>query len=118
MARWGAGRIDRVAGPRVLVLIRKRFCPERQVADHLLVHDVAPYLTPGGLLPAGAAPRRRDESWCDLLDKADWPLFNRLREWRGERSRAEGISPYVICNNRQLTELVRRRPAKPTRRMC
>lgn len=54
--------------------------------------------------------RRRDESWRDLLEPADWPLFERLREWRGERARAEGIPSYVICNNRQLAEVVKRRP--------
>jgi len=45
-------------------------------------------------------------------EKADWPVFNRLREWRGERCKAEGIPPYVICNNRQLAEVIRRRPSK------
>jgi len=58
----------------------------------------------------GGSRRRRDESWRDLLDPKDWPLFERMREWRGERTRAEGIPSYVICNNRQLAEIVKRRP--------
>ncbi|NCA72187.1 MAG: hypothetical protein EOM91_19350 [Sphingobacteriia bacterium] len=37
-------------------------------------------------------------------------MFNRLREWRGERAKAESIPPYVICNNRQLAEIVQRKP--------
>ncbi len=45
---------------------------------------------------------RRDESWRDLLSEADLPLFDALRNWRNERSKQEGIPPYVICNNRQL----------------
>jgi ATP-dependent DNA helicase RecQ len=58
----------------------------------------------------GDSRRRRDESWRDLLDPKDWPLFERLREWRGDTTRAEGIPSYVICNNRQLAEIVKRRP--------
>lgn len=54
--------------------------------------------------------RRRDESWRDLLDPKDWPLFERMREWRGDRARGEGIPSYVICNNRQLAEIVKHRP--------
>lgn len=95
------------------------------ISDHFFVRDGSPYLAlvvcyrPTASAPrttdkdsAGGAPRKRDESWRDALDKADWPLFNRLREWRGERAKAEGIPPYVICNNRQLAEVVRRCPAK------
>jgi ATP-dependent DNA helicase RecQ len=58
----------------------------------------------------GGSRRRRDEFWRDLLDSKDWPLFERLREWRGDRARSEGIPSYVICNNRQLAEVVKRRP--------
>jgi len=95
------------------------------ISDHFFVRDAAPYLalvvcyrtSPAAVQPtdkgsSGGSPRRRDESWRDALDKADWPLFNRLRDWRGERARAEGIPPYVICNNRQLVEVVQRRPMK------
>ena len=58
----------------------------------------------------GGSRRRRDGSWRDLLDPKDWPLFDRMRGWRGERTRAAGIPSYVICNNRQLAEVVKRRP--------
>ena len=44
------------------------------------------------------------------MAEADWPLFNTLRDWRGERCKAEGIPPYVICNNQQLAEVVKARP--------
>jgi len=52
---------------------------------------------------------KRDESWREFLPEADWPLFNTLRNWRNERSKQEGIPPYVICNNRQLAEIIKSR---------
>ena len=95
------------------------------VSDHFFIRDGMPYLALVvcyrliAAIPQIAdkgqnsgAPRRRDESWRDALEKADWPLFNRLREWRGERSKAEGTPPYVICSNRQLAEVAHRRPTR------
>ena len=92
------------------------------ISEHFFSHDGRPYLAvvvrchgirvaDGRAADAKRAPARgRDESWRDVLKPADWPLFNRLREWRGERARAAGIPSYVICNNRQLAEVVKRRP--------
>ncbi len=91
------------------------------VSDHFFVRDSMPYLTlvvyyrpqrltSNVLVPEPKGGRQRDETWRDALGKEDWPLFNTLRDWRGEKARAEGIPPYVICNNRQLTEVVSRRP--------
>lgn len=60
--------------------------------------------------PADSKKREhRDETWKQLLSEAEWPLFNTLRNWRSERSKQEGIPPYVICNNRQLAEIVKAR---------
>jgi superfamily II DNA helicase RecQ len=93
------------------------------VSEHFFTHDGRPYLAVvvhcHGIRAADeraadakrASARGRDESWRDVLESDDWPLFNRLREWRGERARAAGIPSYVICNNRQLAEVVKRRPA-------
>ncbi len=76
------------------------------IRDHFFVKDDIPYLTlvvryRPGALPPPAAPRsegrQRDESWRETLSDEDWPLFNTLRDWRGERAKAEGIPPYVIC---------------------
>ena len=95
------------------------------INDHFFIHDGRPHLAlvvcyrpsapapqPTGNGASSTSAGKRDESWRDALAQADWPLFNRLRDWRGERSRAEGIPPYVICNNRQLAEVVQRRPTK------
>jgi ATP-dependent DNA helicase RecQ len=92
------------------------------VTDHFFIHAGRPYLTlvvryrlaaPAASIQTASKPSgtaARDAAWRDLLRQEDWPLFNRLREWRGERAKAEGIPPYVICNNRQLAEVVQRRP--------
>ena len=91
------------------------------VSDHFFVKDGTPYLAlvaryrlaalPGHSEPAAKSGRQRDESWRETLAKEHWPLFNTLRDWRGERAKREGIPSYVICNNRQLAELVEKRPA-------
>lgn len=91
------------------------------VSDHFFTKDGTPFLALVAryrlaALPAtpetGSKPGRvRDESWRDSLPKEHWPLFNTLRDWRGERAKQEGIPSYVICNNRQLAEVVEKRPA-------
>jgi formylglycine-generating enzyme required for sulfatase activity len=89
------------------------------IRDHFFVKDDVPYLVlvvryRAAVLPAPAATAKseqsRDESWRELLTEADLPLFETLRTWRSERCKQEGIPPYVICNNRQLAEVVKTRP--------
>jgi DNA helicase-2/ATP-dependent DNA helicase PcrA len=43
----------------------------------------------------------------------DDPAFDLLRHWRLERSRADGVPPYVVFHDRTLAEIARRRPASP-----
>ncbi|MFA6111134.1 MAG: HRDC domain-containing protein [Candidatus Latescibacterota bacterium] len=45
-----------------------------------------------------------------MLEEADWPLFNALRDWRNGQAREEGIPAYVICTNRQLAAIAHARP--------
>ena len=90
------------------------------IRDHFFTKDDIPYLTlviSYRVAPILSPPaqttkpaRKRDESWRQILTEADWPLFNTLRAWRMEQSRQVGIPPYVICNNRQLAEVVKARP--------
>ena len=42
---------------------------------------------------------------------ADPALFQRLREWRSEVARRQGVPAYVVFHDRTLTELAARRPA-------
>jgi superfamily II DNA helicase RecQ len=61
--------------------------------------------------PIGKPEKSKDERYKELLTDNDWPLFNRLREWRAERSKAEGVPPYIICTNTQLAKITVMRPS-------
>lgn len=87
------------------------------IRDYFFIKDDAPYLAMIVYYSMPAqAPRqtskdgRRDESWRDLVAEADVPLFNALRDWRNERSKKEGIPPYIIFTNRQLAAIVSAHP--------
>lgn len=43
-----------------------------------------------------------------LLDENEKVLYERLREWRKETAHADGIPVYLIANNKQLVEVIRR----------
>ena len=53
---------------------------------------------------------KNNEEWRKLLDDESMPLFNTLRQWRSEKSKKDGVPPYVILNNKQLAEVCQRRP--------
>ena len=44
------------------------------------------------------------------LDERERVAYDRLRAWRRETAHSAGQAPYMICNDRALLELVRRRP--------
>lgn len=60
---------------------------------------------------AHKAGENKDESYKEILKESDFPLFKVLREWRAERSKKEGIPPYIICNNMQLAKITVARPS-------
>ena len=64
------------------------------------------------------APRlqRRDGAPdpCEGMSESERALFNHLREWRAKQCREDGVPPYLLLTNRQLVEIVRRRPDSPT----
>ena len=49
--------------------------------------------------------RKDRDSYKELLQEKDWPLFNRLREWRGEESKREGVPPFVVFTNKELAQI-------------
>jgi superfamily II DNA helicase RecQ len=91
------------------------------IRDHFFTKDEVPYLVvlltynilrpEAGERPVQERSKEDKEKWRELLEEADWPLFNTLRDWRNNLAREEGIPPYVICTNRQLAVIAHRRPA-------
>ncbi len=60
---------------------------------------------------AGVRSERDDDD--DELSEAAVPLFERLRAWRSERARADGVPAYVVLPDRALRALAREGPASP-----
>jgi len=87
------------------------------IRDHLFIKNDSPYITliihchdSTDKTSQAAKPVNTDESWKEILKPHELPLFNTLRTWRAERAKKDGIPPYIICTNRQLAEMVGRRP--------
>ena len=48
------------------------------------------------------------------LNATEEARYERLRQWRLERSRADGVPAYVVFNNKVMAEIARRRPVTDT----
>ncbi len=60
----------------------------------------------------GKAPRPVRSTPREPKPKVDWtPLGERLRAWRLERARDDGVPPYVVFHDRVLHEIADTRPA-------
>ena len=44
------------------------------------------------------------------MSEHDMGLFNLLRDWRSQRSKKDGVPPYIVFTNQQLSDIVKRRP--------
>ena len=90
------------------------------IRDYFFVKNEVPYLTvlvtyyPHRSETASPAVPRNHQSdgasWRTLVTEAELPLFNTLRDWRAERSKRDGVPPYVIGTNRQFAAMVKTRP--------
>lgn len=54
--------------------------------------------------------KQRDESWRENLSESEVKVFNLLREWRTKRSQMEAVPPYILFTNKQLADVVKRKP--------
>jgi len=61
----------------------------------------------------GSRPRSRAGSYPEGLDPTDRDLFDALRAWRSERSKAADVPAFVVCNDHTLAEIARLRPSTP-----
>ena len=91
-----------------------------EVRDHFFERDGVPHLALVLIYRAGvqagpaqsetSAKGKAKEDWRAQLTDEEWPLFNALREWRTERSKSDGVPPYVIATNRQFVEIIKKHP--------
>jgi superfamily II DNA helicase RecQ len=65
---------------------------------------------PPGKITIGKKGSIKNEEYKELLSENDWPLFNRLREWRAEKGKKDGVPPYIIFKNIQLAKIAVTRP--------
>ncbi|MDE2694933.1 MAG: RecQ family ATP-dependent DNA helicase [Chloroflexota bacterium] len=101
LATWGMGETRvRWFGADLLALVR----------DWESEHADAP-APPHRPEPKAASRRRRAEADETGPEVAfDDPLYERLREWRRDRARSEGVPAYTFFTDRSARELASRRP--------
>ncbi len=96
-----------------------------EVRDHFFLRDGIPYL---GLLVLyngidsakeetnrNRGDKEEKKDYRELLSEEDWAVFKRLREWRNEKAKAEGVPPYILLTNRQLALIATKRPDNLTK---
>lgn len=87
-----------------------------EISEHYFQHDNTPTLVlliryrdtdPVRTRDIDAPPRRE---WRNELDGDARKLYEVLSEWRGRRSKKEGMPAFLILNNRQLAAVAAARP--------
>ena len=92
------------------------------VRDYLFVKNDIPYLIfvlkyfphRAEVDPKFSTKAKKEEPWRSSLSEHDMGLFNLLRDWRSQRSKKEGVPPYILFTNQQLTDMVKKRPQSLT----
>jgi ATP-dependent DNA helicase RecQ len=62
----------------------------------------------------GDRQRKQQDELLAGLDESQRILFNSFRQWRNQIATKEGVSHYLILKNRQVVELIRKRPQSLT----
>ena len=57
---------------------------------------------------------KQQQDWKQELSESDMGLFDLLRNWRLQRSKKEGVPPYILFSNAQLSKIVKARPQSET----
>ena len=69
-----------------------------------------PPRTPEPAKPAAPAPKSQSPPIDESAEPEAAATFQRLRQWRLERSKADGVPAFVVFPDTALRELARRRP--------
>lgn len=87
------------------------------IEHYSIVREHRPYLVfivqyrlPVGNAKTSHDDKKKDDSWRELMEKEDFPLFEALRNWRSSQCKIEDVPPYVLGNNKQLAEMAHARP--------
>lgn len=86
--------------------------------EYFFVRNDIPYLTfvlsyfphRAEVDPKLSTKERKQDAWRENLSEADMGLFNLLRDWRSQKSKKEGVPPYILFTNQQLADIVKKRP--------
>lgn len=92
-----------------IVRWESRFFENKKVYYWTVVVEYMPSFEAKGILPDKKG-EKKDEKYKEILTANDWPLFNRLREWRAEKGKQEGVPLYIVFNNIQLAQIAVTRP--------
>jgi superfamily II DNA helicase RecQ len=95
-----------------VLAIREHFFVVHEVPHMacLVLYEPAEAAAPA---PPRAAPPPSGPPAVESLSEGDRLLYDSLRQWRLERSRKDGVPPYVILTNRELAAVVTAKPCTP-----
>lgn len=78
----------------------------------LIAYDDAAPAPPAPATTGGRAPTRgrgRGDPFTEVSEE-ERALCQRLRQWRAERARKDGLPPYLVLTNQEIVAVVRARP--------
>jgi superfamily II DNA helicase RecQ len=94
----------------MILSVKDHFFAKNEQQYLTLVMTYSPAAGGGDVEVRHNSKDKTDESWKELITEADMGIFNLLREWRGKRSKIEGVPPYILFTNRQLALIVKTKP--------
>ena len=93
--------------PHLLCVVTCTATPDRgaHARGHGAVSVAPPTANPDARDPTTPRPSPRDD-----LDADGQAEYDRLRRWRAQTAKQEGVPPYVVLTNRQLIGIVQAKP--------
>ncbi|MCP3920021.1 MAG: hypothetical protein GY711_31210 [bacterium] len=106
--------LQEFARDKEVLAFREHFFTLNDVPHFACVMTWQDRIVPAGETAEAPFPRRNKPDPTAELSESDRILFNTLREWRAARAREDGLPQYVVFTNRQLVEIVKRKPDSTT----